>query len=142
MKISVFAVGRLKESYLRDAEAEYRKRLRAYCTFDVVEVRDEAALLAAVPDKAHLYALDERGDALTSEQFAKKVIQHEQLHGSGALLAFAIGGADGHSDAVRKRAVSTLSFGKLTIPHRLVRILLAEQVYRAFTILQGTPYHR
>jgi 23S rRNA (pseudouridine1915-N3)-methyltransferase len=142
MKVIVAVVGRLKESYLTLAEAEYRKRLRLYCTLVVHEAKDEAGLLAAVPAGAHLYAFDERGEALTSAAFAHDVLGHEQQHGGGAPVVFAIGGADGHSDAVRGRARQLIAFGRLTIAHRLVRVLVLEQLYRGFKILRGEPYHR
>lgn len=142
MKVIVAVVGRLKESYLTEAEAEYKKRLRPYCTLVVHEAKDEAGLLAAVPAGAHLYAFDERGESLTSAAFAHDVLGHEQQHGGGAPLVFAIGGADGHSDAVRGHARKLLAFGRLTIAHRLVRVLVLEQLYRGFKILRGEPYHR
>ena len=141
MKVIVAAVGRLKEPYLVAAEDEYRKRLRPYCTLAVHEARDEAALLAALPDGAHLYAFDERGEALTSTAFAD-LLGHEQQHGGGAPVAFAIGGPDGHTGALRGRARTLIAFGRLTIAHRLVRILVLEQLYRGFKILRGEPYHR
>jgi len=136
LKVLVVAVGRLKEAYLREAEAEYRKRLRPYCSFDVVEVKDEAALLRAVPERALLIALDEGGVAPSSREFAELCLS------GGQTVVFAIGGPDGHSDAVRKRARHVVSFGRMTIAHRLVRVLLAEQIYRGFRILRGEPYHR
>ncbi|MGH9885191.1 MAG: 23S rRNA (pseudouridine(1915)-N(3))-methyltransferase RlmH [bacterium] len=142
MKLTVAVVGRLKETYLAQAEDEYRKRLRPYCTLAVQEAKDEAALLAALPAGAHLYAFDERGEALTSQAFAHDILGHEQLHGGGAPVVFAIGGADGHSDAVRSRARKLIAFGRLTIAHRLVRVLVLEQIYRGFRILRGEPYHR
>lgn len=142
MKLTVAVVGRLKETYLAQAEDEYRKRLRPYCTLAVQEAKDEAALLAALPAGAHIYAFDERGEALTSQAFAHDILGHEQLHGGGAPVVFAIGGADGHSDALRSRARRLISFGRLTIAHRLVRVLVLEQVYRGFRILRGEPYHR
>jgi len=142
MKVTLAVVGRLKESYLLEAEEEYRKRLRPYCTLAVHEAKDEAALLAAVPANAHLYAFDERGVSMSSLAFARDIIGHEQQHGGGAPVVFAIGGADGHSDAVRKRARKLLSFGQLTIAHRLVRVLVLEQIYRGYSILAGSPYHR
>ncbi|MEZ4365808.1 MAG: 23S rRNA (pseudouridine(1915)-N(3))-methyltransferase RlmH [Kofleriaceae bacterium] len=142
MKVSVIAVGRLKERYWIDAEAEYVKRLRPYCTLRVVEVKDEAGLLAAVPAGATLIALDERGPSVSSLEFAQGVLAAGELHGGGAPLALAIGGADGHSDAVRARADRLLSFGRLTIAHRLVRLLVLEQLYRGFRIVRGEPYHR
>jgi len=141
VKITLAVVGRLKESYLVAAEDEYRKRLRPFCTLAVHEAKDEAGLLAALPAGAHLYAFDERGEAITSAAFAE-LISHEQQHGGGAPVVLAIGGADGHSDAVRARARKLISFGRLTIAHRLVRVLVLEQLYRAFKILRGEPYHR
>ena len=142
MKLTLAVVGRLKEPYLVAAEDEYRKRLRPYCTLTVHEARDEAALLAAVPASAHLYAFDERGETLTSASFADRILGHEQQHGGGAPVVFAIGGPDGHGDALRSRARSLIAFGRLTIAHRLVRILVLEQLYRGFKILRGEPYHR
>lgn len=142
MKISLLVIGRLKEPYLVAAEEEYRKRLRPYCTFGVAELKDEAALLAAVPPSAALYAFDERGASMTSAAFSADILGAEAAHGAGRPICFAIGGADGHSDAVRKRARRLISFGQLTIAHRLVRILVVEQIYRGFRILRGEPYHR
>jgi len=142
VKLTLAVIGRLKESYLVDAEAEYRKRLRPFCTLAVVEHKDEAALLAALPANAHLYAFDERGASMSSVAFANDILGAEQQHGGGAPVVFAIGGADGHSDAVRKRARKLISFGQLTIAHRLVRLLVIEQLYRGFKILRGEPYHR
>ncbi len=141
MKIHLATIGRLKESYFVAADEEYRKRLRPYCTLTVHDAKDEAGMLGALPANAHLYAFDERGDALTSAQFAE-LLAAEAQHGGGAPVAFAIGGADGHSDVVRKRAKKLIAFGKLTIAHRLVRILVLEQLYRAFKIIRGEPYHR
>ena len=141
MKIHLGAIGKLKEPYFVAAEEEYKKRLRPYCTLTVHEAKDEAALLAALPQAAQLYVFDERGDAITSAQFAE-LLGSEAQHGGGAPLAFVIGGPDGHSDVVRKRAKRIIAFGKLTIAHRLVRILVLEQLYRAFKILRGEPYHR
>lgn len=141
MKIFVGAIGKLKEPYFVAAEEEYVKRLRPYCTLTVHEAKDEAALLKALPDGAQLYVFDERGESITSAQFAE-LITNEAQHGAGAPLAFLIGGADGHSDVVRKRAKKLIAFGKLTIAHRLVRILVLEQLYRAYRIVRGEPYHR
>lgn len=142
MKIKVLAVGRLKEAYLHDAEAEYRKRLRPYCTLEVVECKDERALLAAIPERASVYVLDERGEMPSSEELARDVLAAEEQHGGGATVVFAIGGADGHSDAVRKRAKKIIAFGRMTMAHRLMRVLLLEQIYRGFKIVRGEPYHR
>lgn len=141
MKLHLAAVGRLKEPYLVAAADEYVKRLRPMCTLAVHEVKDEAALLAALPANVHLYAFDERGEMISSTQLAE-LIAAEQAHGGGAPVAFAIGGADGHGDELRKRARKLIAFGRMTIAHRLVRILVLEQLYRAFKILRGEPYHR
>ena len=103
---------------------------------------DEAALLRKIPDGAALVVLDERGELLTSEALARGLLAGEEMRGGGRPLVFAIGGADGHSEAVRRRADRVIAFGTLTIAHRLVRLLLVEQLYRAFTILRGHPYHR
>jgi len=142
VKLGIVAVGRLKEDYFRAAEAEYRKRLRPYCTLELTEVKDEAGLLRALPDGAHLYALDERGEQITSEAFARELLESEAIRGGGAPVVFAIGGPDGHSDAVRKRATRLIAFGRATIAHRLVRLVLLEQIYRGFRIIRGEPYHR
>ncbi len=141
MKISLHICGRLKESYLRAAEAEYRKRLGPYCKLTIVEHKSDAALAASLSNDAHLYVFDERGDALTSVEFAG-LIDREAQFGGGVELAFAIGGADGHSPALRRRARRLISFGRMTIAHRLVRILVLEQLYRAHRIIRGEPYHR
>jgi len=142
VKVIVAVVGRLKESYLALAEDEYRKRLRPLCTLTVSEHKDEAALLASLPANVHLYAFDERGASMTSMAFANDILGAEQQHGGGAPVVFAIGGADGHSDTMRKRAKKLVSFGQLTIAHRLVRVLVLEQIYRGLSILRGSPYHR
>ena len=141
MKITVAAVGKLKEPYLVAASDEYEKRLRPYCTLAITESKDEAAMLASLSTATHLYVLDERGDMITSHQLAE-LLAAEQSHGAGAPIAFVIGGADGHSDAVRARAKRMFAFGRMTIAHRLVRILVLEQLYRAFKIVRGEPYHR
>jgi 23S rRNA (pseudouridine1915-N3)-methyltransferase len=142
LRIRILAVGRLKEEYLRAAEGEYLKRLRPYCQVAIDEVADEAALLRKVPDGAALIALDERGELVASDELARGILGAEEQRGGGRPVVFAIGGADGHSQAVRGRADRVIAFGKITIAHRLVRVLLAEQIYRAFTILRGHPYHR
>jgi 23S rRNA (pseudouridine1915-N3)-methyltransferase len=142
VKIVVLAVGRLKEAHWAAAEAEYTRRLKHYTAIEVREVRDEPALIAALPARARLVALDERGDNLTSEELARSLIGAEEQHGGGAPLVFAIGGAGGFSDALRARAARRLAFGRITLPHRLARVVLLEQIYRAYTILRGEPYHK
>jgi 23S rRNA (pseudouridine1915-N3)-methyltransferase len=142
VKLTLAVVGRLKERYFVDAEDEYRKRLRPFCTLAVTESKDEQAMIGSLPPNAHLYAFDERGVSMSSVAFANDILGHEQQHGGGAPVVFAIGGADGHSDLLRQRARKLISFGQLTIAHRLVRLLVLEQLYRGFKILRGEPYHR
>lgn len=142
MKVTLAVVGRLKESYFAEAEAEYLKRLRPYATVAIAEHKDDAAMLAAIPSNAHVYAFDERGATMSSKDFADKILGGEAQHGGGAPVWFAIGGADGHTDALRARAKKLISFGQMTIAHRLVRLLVIEQLYRGFKILRGEPYHR
>src|SRR3569832_662330 len=140
VKILLAAGGRLKEPYLVAAAEEYVKRLRPMCTLVVQEVKDDAALLAAIPPNAHLYAFDERGEMVSSAQFAE-LLAAEQSHGGGAPVAFAIGGADGHSDAVRKRAKKLLAFGKMTIAHRLEQNQKHKQNKRNNKNQHSEPYH-
>jgi 23S rRNA (pseudouridine1915-N3)-methyltransferase len=140
VKIKVVAVGKLKESYFRAAEAEYTKRLRPYCKLEITEVKSDKAALAAFPDRSYVVALDERGPSLTSREFAGDIMDAARMRAQ--TLVFAIGGADGHTEATRKRADRLISFGKQTIAHRLIRLVLLEQIYRGARILAGEPYHR
>lgn len=159
MLLLIAAVGRLKAGPERDLLARYIERSSAagkklaLAPLEVIEIPesqaqtvakrklDEAsALLAAIPDKARLIALDERGKNISSEYFAATL---ERFRDDGAgQTAFIIGGADGLDDNIRKKADLVVAFGGATFPHQIVRILLAEQVYRAITILAGHPYHR
>ena len=142
MKILVLAVGKLKEKHWAAAEADYLDRLQHYAHVEVREVRDEPALIAALPARARLVALDERGETLSSEEIARRVLYAHEAHGGGAPLCFAIGGAEGHGAAVRGRAERLIAFGRITLPHRLARVVLLEQLYRGYTILRGEPYHK
>ncbi|MDY0087009.1 MAG: 23S rRNA (pseudouridine(1915)-N(3))-methyltransferase RlmH [Coriobacteriia bacterium] len=154
MRITLVVVGRLKEAYWRDAVAEYLKRLRPYAAVQVIEVpdrdvsRDElgalveegAAVLKAVPEGAHVIALALSGRRLSSEQFAEEISGH-MVEGRSHLV-FVIGGAAGLAQTVLDRADTYLSLGPLTLPHQLARVVLVEQIYRAFRIIRGEPYHR
>ncbi len=151
MHIVLCAVGRIKSGPEKALFDHYLKRIP--WTFEVAEVTERRKLaalelrqaeadllLSKVPDGANLIVLDERGKALGSRELAQKLggwrdAGHRQT-------AFIIGGADGVDEALRDRADLVLSFGKLTWPHMLVRALLAEQIYRAYAILTGHPYHR
>ena len=141
MKILLLAVGRRRADPLLEAEAEYLTRLRRHVSLEIREPRDDEALLAALPARARLIALDERGELCSSADLARLVADHE-MRGAGVPLVFVIGGADGLPAAVRARAERQLAFGRITLPHRLARLLLVEQIYRAFSIVRGEPYHR
>lgn len=154
MRITVIAVGRLKEPYWRDAAAEYLKRLRPYATVEIVEVPDRdvtadergavraegEAVLRAVPDGAHVAVLDIGGKQLSSEGFSAW-LELAGIEGRSS-IAFVIGGAAGLDAAVTARADERLSLGQMTLPHQLARVVLLEQVYRGFRIMRGEPYHR
>ncbi len=151
MQIVIAAVGRAKPGTERDLFDSYVGRLpwridlkeieiKKELTTDVRRAREGEALLAAIPEGARIVALDERGRSDGSEAFAKRIGAWRD-DGVRA-IAFLIGGADGLDESLRKRAHLVLSFGALTWPHMLVRALLAEQLYRAHTILTGHPYHR
>ncbi|WP_448202652.1 23S rRNA (pseudouridine(1915)-N(3))-methyltransferase RlmH [Azospirillum sp. sgz302134] len=151
MRLWLAAVGRSRAGPARDLYEEYVGRLSWPLTLREVEVkkrlssdelkRQEAELLlAAIPSGAIVVALDERGKTIPSEAFASKIGAWRD-QGAGD-IAFLIGGADGHGDAVRARADFLLALGAMTWPHMLVRGMLAEQLYRAQQILAGHPYHR
>ena len=149
MKLLVVAVGRARAGPERALWEEFSGRLTPPIRLVEVESkragpglkdREAELLLGAVPDDATLIALDERGKAFASEDFAKKIAAWRD--GGTGTLAFVIGGADGLADSVRKRAKLLMSLGPMTWPHLLVRGLLAEQLYRADRILAGHPYHR
>ena len=156
MKITVVAVGKLKERFWADACAEYLKRLKPYAKVAVVEIPDKDpvkaggdsaavqkesdALLQAIPESAHVVLLAIDGTQRSSEGFSQR-LESLALEGVSE-VAFVIGGSLGVSDAVRARANETLSFGPITLPHNLARVVLLEQVYRAFKIMRGEPYHK
>lgn len=159
MKVGVVAVGRLKAGPERELAGRYAERFAAagrslgLAGPTIVEIAESQArsaaeckaqegqaILAALDPEALLIVLDERGKAASSEEFAAEL---GRLRDSGRrALIYAIGGADGLGDVVRTKAAAMLSFGRMTVPHQLVRVLLLEQLYRAATILSGHPYHR
>ncbi|MFK3961158.1 23S rRNA (pseudouridine(1915)-N(3))-methyltransferase RlmH [Guptibacillus hwajinpoensis] len=159
MNISIVTVGKLKEKYLKQGIAEYTKRLGPFAKVEVIEVSDEKApenlsetemlqvkkaegdrIMSKISPDAHVIALAIEGKMKTSEQLAREL---DQLATYGkSKVAFVIGGSLGLSDDVLKRANDTLSFSKMTFPHQLMRLILVEQVYRAFKINRGEPYHK
>lgn len=155
MQIHLIAVGDKMPRWVRDGYSEYAKRLPPECVLRLIEVpagkrgkkadvarimRDESErLLAAVPKGAAVVALEVGGRSWSTEQLAEKL---DSWMGSGQDLALLVGGPDGLTDAARKAAGQLWSLSPLTLPHPLVRVVLAEQLYRAWSILRNHPYHR
>lgn len=152
-------MGKLKEKYFKLGIAEYQKRLQRYCKFQIVEVPDEKApeslspaqmtavkeiegerILQKIKDKEYVFALAIEGQERTSEKFAQE-IQQLMTYGKSD-ITFVIGGSLGLSPAVLRRADTQISFGRFTLPHQLMRLVLTEQIYRAWTIIKGLPYHK
>jgi 23S rRNA (pseudouridine1915-N3)-methyltransferase len=140
VKIVVVAVGKLKDRALRAVADDYLDRLRRYVRCEEIEVRDDAALARAVPVEATVVALEVLGDLVTSEQLAQRVERWGSQH--KGIVALLVGGAEGLPPELSRGAHARLSLSRLTLPHRLARVLLYEQLYRAMTILRGEPYAR
>lgn len=159
MKITLITVGKIKEKYLRDAIGEYSKRLGRYCKLEVVEVADEKTpdnasetvenqirqkeaerILKHIKDDSYVITLEINGKMLDSPGLAEKI---ENLGTKGeSHLTFVIGGSIGLGEEVLKRSDFGLSFSKMTFPHQLMRVILLEQIYRSFRIINGEPYHK
>lgn len=138
LAVTIICVGQLRDSFYRDAAAEYEKRLTSFCRLKVVETTDEK-IISFIPPKAYKIALCVEGTELSSEQFAAR-IDSAAVSGYGE-LAFVIGGFDGLSESVKSKCDLRLSFSRMTFPHRLMRCILLEQLYRAFTINNNLNYH-
>lgn len=143
MKVDIYCVGKMKDKAQLALFQDYLKRMKWHVTIHEITQsntnKEGALLLEKITPNMPLIALDETGDIITSKQFASTIQKHREQHGN---IAFAIGGADGHGDAVKERATQLLAFGKMTLPHMLARIVLIEQVYRAYSWLNNHPYHR
>ena len=139
MRYRVVAVGRLKNAALRTACDDYLERLRHYTRVEEREVKDEARVLEAIPEGTRLVALSRAGDLWSSSELAEWTARWEQ---DGRDVAFAIGGADALPQAVLQGAERVLSLSRFTLPHEMARLLLYEQLYRAYTIRRNEPYHR
>jgi 23S rRNA (pseudouridine1915-N3)-methyltransferase len=159
LKIKIITVGKLKEKYLVQGINEYLKRLQKYAKVEIIELADEKApenlreaemlqvknkegerILAKISDQEYVFALAINGKQYSSEEFSKEI---EQLGINGkSQLAFVIGGSLGLSEEVLKRSQKQISFGRLTYPHQLMRLVLVEQIYRGFRIMRGEPYHK
>ena len=140
LNITLICVGNLKEAYLRDAVKEYEKRLTAYCRFKTIELKDGAPIMPHLPERAYRVALCVEGKQLSSEELAA-MIDAKATEGFSELV-FIIGGFDGLPEEVKKACHHRLSFSKMTFPHQLMRVILCEQIYRGFTILAGSKYHK
>ena len=158
-KIKLVTVGKLKEKYLKDGIAEYSKRISRFAAVEMIELADEKTpdrasdsenekilnlegnrILSKIGDREFVVVLAIEGKTLSSEEFSKQ-LEQASINGFST-LTFVIGGSLGLSPQVKKRANLSLSFGRLTLPHQLMRLVLVEQIYRAFTIQQGSPYHK
>lgn len=159
MNIKIIAVGKLKEKYLKDAVNEYMKRLSAYAKVEIIEIADEKEpdnasdkdieiikkkegnkILDKIKDREYVILLDVEGKLISSEDLAEKLADLSLTGDSN--LVFVIGGSNGVSEEVRRKADFKLSFSKMTFPHQLMRVILLEQVYRGFKINRGEAYHK
>ena len=159
MRISLITVGKIKEKYLRDAIAEYSKRLSRYCKLEIIEVMDEKTpdhageaaektirdkeaerILKYIKEGSYIFTLEILGKQLTSEELSEK-IDRLGIQGESHLV-FIIGGSLGLGEEISRRADYALSFSKMTFPHQLMRVILLEQIYRSYRIINGEPYHK
>lgn len=158
LNVKFITLGTLKEAYLRDAAAEYEKRLGAFCRFELVQLKEERLsddpseseiknalskesekILALIPPRAYVVVMCVEGKQLSSPELADKL---EEISSRTSDVCFIIGSSFGLSDTVKQRADLRLSVSKLTFPHQLMRVILLETVYRAFNIQKGTRYHK
>ena len=152
LKVNIIAVGSIKEKYLSDAISEYLKRLSRFASVSIIEIeeksvssdlrlkKEQEGIAILKKARGYIIALDGGGVQLSSVDFSKKI---EDIALSGVSeISFVIGGSNGHSEQILKASDMQLSFGKMTYPHQLFRVMLLEQIYRAFTITAGTPYHK
>lgn len=146
IRIDVFAIGKLKEKFWKDACAEYLKRLEGYAKVEVRELADSTpqkeaeALMTALPKSGPIVLLDIKGRETSSEMLASK-LETFALEGDSR-ISFIIGGSDGVTNEIKTRATERISFGPITLPHNLARVVLLEQIYRAFKIIRKEPYHK
>ena len=159
MKITVISVGKVKEKFYRDAISEYEKRLSRYCKFQIIEVADEKTpdkagsneeeqikekeadrILSHIKEDAFVITLEIQGKKLDSVEFAR-LLEQKGIHGISH-IQFVIGGSLGLHEKVSNRSDFKLSFSDMTFPHQLMRVILSEQIYRAYRIIAGEPYHK
>lgn len=159
MRITIVCVGKIKESFYREALAEYAKRLSKYCKFEVIEVADEKTpdgasdtvceqimrkegdkISSKIPDNAYVIATAIEGKKYDSVKFAN-MIERLTVDGNSHIV-FIIGGSLGIHPDIKARANALISFSDMTFPHQLMRVILSEQIYRAYRIITGEPYHK
>ena len=159
MKITIVCVGKMKEKFYRDAISEYEKRLSKYCRLEIVEVSDEKTpdnaspaleeqikekeaqrILSKIKEDTYVCTLEIAGKKFSSESFADW-IEQAGIRGISS-ICFVIGGSLGLHSSVMKRSNQSLSFSDMTFPHQLMRVILCEQIYRSFRIINGEPYHK
>lgn len=155
LAVNIICVGKIKESYFRDAIAEYSKRLGRFCKLSIVEVDEELQKGDSIKEidrvkqkegeriisklNGTVIALDSKGKELTSNGLAEFI---ENISLTNSVISFVIGGSNGLSNEVKTKADNMLSFGKVTYPHQLMRVILTEQIYRAFMINSNSAYHK
>ena len=158
LRVKVICIGKLKEKYLRDAQAEYLKRLSAFCKAEVTELaevklpdnpsaaqieeglkKEAKKILAEIPGGAYVYSLCIEGEGISSEELAKKLESNAQ---NTSNVVFIIGSSFGLDEEIKRQSAFKLSFSKMTFPHQLVRIMALEQIYRAFSINNNSKYHK
>lgn len=150
--IKIITVGSIKEKYLKDAIEEYQKRLKKYTDLEIIEIKDEGLLPAKqamekeaekikkhINEKEYIITLEIEGKKLTSEELSKKI---EDIMIINSNITFIIGGSYGIDKSIKEKAKYHLSFSKMTFPHQLFRVLLLEQIYRAFKIMNNESYHK
>ncbi len=155
MKVNIITIGKIKEDYLKSAISEYQKRIKKYAKLSIFEkeesknnARSNKMIITAKQEegesllstaKGYLIALDLRGEMLSSEELAAIIKEQKDRGGE---VTFAIGGSDGLGQNLLDKADRVISFGRVTYPHQLMRVILTEQIYRAFSIIANTPYHK
>ena len=158
IKVTVIALGKLKEKYLTEAVNEYKKRLSRYCNFEIVEIepvklpekpsqseidialsKEAELILKKITADSLVISLCVEGKELSSPEFAEKIRENSNL---GKNLTFVIGSSYGLSEKIKKSSDLRLSLSEMTFPHQLFRVMLSEQIYRAFKIIEGSAYHK
>ncbi len=150
--IKIIAVGALKEKYLKEAVEEYQKRIRKYTDIEIIEIKDEGLLPPIqamekesekikkhISEKEYIITLEIDGKQFTSEEFSKKIEDIQMINSN---ITFIIGGSYGIDQSIKEKTKMHLSFSKMTFPHQLFRVLLLEQIYRAFKIMNNESYHK